>query len=352
MKVCIVNPNFYRSSGVTTVIKRMYLGLNNNSVDQYFVNCKYGNHDETNSWIPKDKYLVYNLMSTHPIRLTYELVRFIYWLFKNKIRIVHVYHRRLASILYLFEFLGIYKTIYTAQLAFSFSIIFWLFSPKILVAASLSVRENLLKTTRSKKIHIIGNPCEYVSSYHNLIVDETIKDRAICIARLEPVKGHEFLIDAWKLVINKGYKYKLSLLGEGTLLEELQHKIERLKLSNFVEFVEFTDDISLEIKKCLFTILVSSVEGLPMVIIDAASQGRPTLLNDVDGSRDFLIPGQILPNGLAYGDISSLAETLITWFQNPNDIVKDGTNIFYFCKENYSLDVISKRYIDLYESLN
>ena len=34
MKVCVVNPNYYRSSGVTTVVRRLHQGVSGQGIDQ------------------------------------------------------------------------------------------------------------------------------------------------------------------------------------------------------------------------------------------------------------------------------------------------------------------------------
>jgi glycosyltransferase involved in cell wall biosynthesis len=255
-----------------------------------------------------------------PFAFIHEIIRFVFWSRKNHIKIVHVYHRRLAVILNLLEFIGDYKTVYTAQLSYTFSPYFWSFSPKISIAVSQSVRDNLLRTTRSRYISVIGNPTKFPSRYHEVLIDEKIRSRAICIARLEPVKGHEYLIEAWKILIDNGHDFELLLVGEGSLLKNLRDKVKELGLSRFVKFLGFRDDVTNEIQTCLFAILVSSVEGLPLVVIEAAAQGRSTLLNDVDGSRDCLIPGQKLPNGLMYGHVKNLSQALLSWFQHPSDV--------------------------------
>ena len=141
-----------------------------------------------------------------------------------------------------------------------------------------------------------------IRSYYAIINKNEVCNGAICIARLEKVKGHHNLIKAWSILKARGLNYTLTLVGEGSLHAELHDLIVNLGLENQIYFKGYTSDVELEIKKNMFAILVSEVEGQGIVTIESASVGRASILTDVDGSRDCLPPNRILPNGLPYGD--------------------------------------------------
>lgn len=350
MKLCIVNPNYFRSSGVTTVIKNNYKGMLGLGIEQYFINCRYFKNDENQfddiSWISKSNYIELDLMSNNLYILVKSITLFLMYLKKNKIDVVHVHHRRLALISVIFEFFG-FKTLYTAHLPYKFSILFWIFSPKYIVAISDSIFRNIQLTTRAKNIYLIGNPINFPDTYPPCSFDDINTDQAVCIARLEPVKGHKFLLDAWSLIKSKGYFYKLVLIGEGSLLEVLSIQIRNLGLEDMAFIQGYSQNVIEQVKQSLFSILVSEIEGLPMVVIEAASIGRPTLLNNVDGSKDCLIRGLTLPNGLPYGDTETLANTIIHWFSNKAEVLQDGKLFFDAFQEKYSIKSVSKKYSDL-----
>lgn len=109
MKVCVVNPNYYRSSGVTVAIRRIFQGVSTFGIEQYFINCCYGSEEEDKDWIPQEQYCEFKLMTSNPVKLAYNALLFINWLRKHNIHIVHVHHRRLAAILSTLQFLGALK---------------------------------------------------------------------------------------------------------------------------------------------------------------------------------------------------------------------------------------------------
>ena len=55
INVCVVNPNYYRSSGVTVSIRRIYEHLPAAEITQYFVDCGYGNETAETSWMPRNR---------------------------------------------------------------------------------------------------------------------------------------------------------------------------------------------------------------------------------------------------------------------------------------------------------
>lgn len=350
MKVCVINPNYYRSSGVTIAIRRIFEEVSKLGVEQHFINCCYGNEEEDKDWIPQERYCEFKLMSSNPAKLIYEILLFIKWLKKNDIHVIHVHHRRLASILLPLQLARVSTVLYTGQLTYQFTLCFWLASPKFVAAISQSVMKNVQATTRAKYIEVIGNPSEFPIQCPKIEIDR-VKNRAICIARLEPVKGHEYLIDAWRILKNRGFEYELILVGEGSLRQQLEQKAVALDLSNNIHFRGYKKNVMKEMESCLFAILVSEIEGQGIVTLEAAACGRASLLTNVDGSRDCLPPQRYLPNGLPYGDSTALADALELWFANPIKVATEGRVFFDFHKALNSKQIIGNKYYLFYKKL-
>lgn len=351
IKVCVINPNYYRSSGVTVAIRSIFDSVKSKDIDNFFVSCNYGNEIDDIRWIPHDKLIVFKLMSNNPFVLFYNLLLFVFWLRSNEIDVIHTHHRRIAAFLTLFSFLFNAKILYTGALTYDFSLLFWLLCPDNVVAITPSVKENIIKTTRAKNIRLIGNPTLF-PSIPPTINKIDIYNKAICVARLEPVKGHLNLIEAWGILIEKGHDYILTLVGEGSLQDEIKKNVRQLKLENHVFFKGYTSDVISEFENNLFAILVSQIEGQGIVTIEAASVGRASILTDVDGSRDCLPPDRILPNGLLYGDVVALANSIEYWFSHPDEVIKEGKIFFNFHEKHNSMQVIGEKYTSLYKDLN
>jgi glycosyltransferase involved in cell wall biosynthesis len=350
VNVCVVNPDYYRSSGVTIAIKRIYQTVCDREINCYFVDCGIRKDLQDTNWIPEENLVVFHLMSLNPIKLFVELLRFSRWARQQKIHVFHVHHRRLAILFRVFYFLFNGPVLYSANLTYKFNLFFWLFCPKNIIAITQSVKENVINTTRAVNIDVIGNPTEFsIDSPINQIKADL--NTAICVARLDPVKGHHFLIEAWHLLIMKGLNYRLILVGEGVLKEQLLSQVKELGLDFNVKFYGYSANVNLLYEQSLFSILVSEVEGQGIVTIESAAVGRATLLTDVDGSRDCLPPNKELPNGLVFGDVDSLATALEYWFAHPTEVLKEGKIFFDFHKEVNSFDAVGEKYINVYRRL-
>ncbi len=120
------------------------------------------------------------------------------------------------------------------------------------------------------------------------------------------------LLDAWKLIYKDFPEWKLSIVGEGTdkdhsYLEKIvrENKLERVEFLGFVPAPEKLYSTS-EI-----LCLSSSIEGCPMVLLEAQAHGCATMAFDCSaGVRELLSPnwenGVYVPNG----DIEAYAEAL------------------------------------------
>ena len=349
MKVCVINPDLYRSSGVTVGIKRIHSTVLNYGVDNYFVICNDDFTKQDISWIPEGRLKIFNLMSLNPLILIKEIIRFSAWIDDSCFDVLHVHHRRLSLLLSLINYKKNIKVFYSANLTYGFNFLFWLLSPINVIAVTMSVFKNVRSTTRSNNVKIIGNP-----TYFPCCVDSDVSinmNQAVCVARLDSVKGHRNLIDAWSLLVKNGFLYRLIIVGEGDLEKDLRAQVNSLGLPEYIEFIGYSDNVLPFYLKSLFAILVSKVEGQGIVTIEAAAAGRASLLTDVDGSRDCLPDNRSLPNGIKYGDVESLAEAIKYWFDHPDEVLLEGRKFFEFHKKINSFEAIGRKYFNAYKNL-
>jgi glycosyltransferase involved in cell wall biosynthesis len=219
-----------------------------------------------------------------------------------------------------------------------------------MTAVTNSVAENIFEGTGRRVLACISNPVEFPEASPAIDM-ERVSGRAICIARLEPVKGHVHLLAAWKLLLDRGHRYSLDLVGEGTLFESLKSQIDRDSLSGLVRFVGFTSDVASVIGSSLFAVLASEMEGQGIVTLEAAALGRASLLTAIPGSIDLLPPGRQLPNGVAFGDVKALADALETWFANPVEVAEEGQRFFKFLKSSSDPNAIAAAYKEVYRQV-
>ncbi|WP_141082577.1 glycosyltransferase, partial [Campylobacter devanensis] len=104
-------------------------------------------------------------------------------------------------------------------------------------------------------------------------------------------KGFLRLIDIWKLIQDSGEfnDWKLHIVGDGDLKEQIKTKIDNLNLSNSIILKPFTKDVESEYLSASIYAMASHFEGLPMVLIEAGTYALPTIAFDIaTGPSDII----------------------------------------------------------------
>ena len=122
----------------------------------------------------------------------------------------------------------------------------------------------------------------------------------ISVGRLEYQKGHDLLIEIFKKFKEGGdTDWKLLIVGEGSLRNQLQSQINRLNLKEEITLVGATTDIKKYYAIGDIFLLTSRWEGMPLVIDEALYFELPVIAFDCetgpremidDGVNGFLIP--------------------------------------------------------------
>ncbi len=103
--------------------------------------------------------------------------------------------------------------------------------------------------------------------------------KVITVARLHPMKGLKYLIEAMHPFAGTGVT--LDIVGDGDEAEELQALVQALALSPIVRFLGHSDKhIELLLDADCFVLPSVSHEGLPLALLDAMAVGLPVITSD------------------------------------------------------------------------
>ena len=144
------------------------------------------------------------------------------------------------------------------------------------------------------------------------------------LARLVPVKNHEFLIRSiakWK-ELYPGEDVKFLIIGDGELKSELQQLTDELDLNDLVIFTGWKKNTAEIYADLDLNILVSRNEGTPVTLIEGMAAGVPILTTDVGGIRDVAPEntGTILPADV---DHTEFAKAIQSFVVNPTRLSND-----------------------------
>jgi len=131
------------------------------------------------------------------------------------------------------------------------------------------------------------------------------------VARLFHLKGHKFLIEAARTVIDRCPNVRFVLIGDGILRERFEQRIIELGLSEHFILTGLVPPEQIpELVNAADIVAHTSVwEGLARVLPQGLISGKPVVSYDVDGAREVVIPGEsgyLLP----VEEIASLADAL------------------------------------------
>ena len=152
----------------------------------------------------------------------------------------------------------------------------------------------------------------------------------LCVARLDIRKGIDYLLHAFKEVIET-VDAKLIICGDGIERDRLRKLAGSLSLPvQFQGFVQHDQLIQLYNNADLF-ILPSLYEGMPLASLESMACGTPTLISSA--SPDIGLPR------FKKGDVSSLREIMLTYITSENKL-KDISEKALMISKNYSWEKI------------
>jgi len=145
--------------------------------------------------------------------------------------------------------------------------------------------------------------------------------------RLEPVKGHEVLIKAMRLLPDNIH---LAIAGKGSQLKELRAQALAMRIDHRIHFLGHQDDMRTFYQALDLFCLPSLQEGMPLAPLEAQSCGIPVVMSDTGGTREAICEktGRLVEPGNSV----KLAETLMSTLRkrlkdDPREFVENTANL-------------------------
>jgi glycosyltransferase involved in cell wall biosynthesis len=154
-------------------------------------------------------------------------------------------------------------------------------------------------------------------------------------------KGADVLCRAWRLVAESRPEARCVMVGP--VVDFIVPKTERLEVRSPVDATEMRKLL----RSARVVALPSRAEGMPMLLTEAMSAGRPFVSTPVGGIPELAAEGGLL---VAVDDASSLAQRLIDFLVDPQFARKLGEQGRARCTATRSVDVIDLRLRELYRA--
>lgn len=168
-----------------------------------------------------------------------------------------------------------------------------------IVAVSNGAKENISKYLNDKnrnKVECIYNPIkinEIKEKAKEELVEKIEKPFIIGIGRLERQKNFILLIKAYRILLDRGIKHSLIILGQGSQKEYLVNEVKNLNMEEKVKFLGFKENPYKYLNQADVFVQSSIYEGLPTVLIEALVLNIPVVAtNCPDGAKEILDNGK------------------------------------------------------------
>lgn len=210
----------------------------------------------------------------------------------------------------------------------------------------------------AKYIRVFGIPWQRITVIPNGVDVQALREHwgnepdhglvLSVLARLEPVKGLDLLLDALARLDN--YPWSLKIIGDGSCRLELERQARELGLSGRVTYLgrqlepfRFLHDVAA-------ICMPSRREGLPMALLECQALGIPAIVSDAGYLSEIIVDGY---NGfVCHSDsVDSLADALKRFFcaddATRNKLVANASKV----ANQYDIKDCVARYMALAESV-
>lgn len=199
------------------------------------------------------------------------------------------------------------------------------------------------------KVKIIPNGVD-LNIFSNKRKDSSNKCTLLTVGRLEKVKGHSHLINAFSEIIKEIPRARLVVIGDGSERKNLERQAMGLGLSDYIEFkgeVEH-DQLPPFFNQADVFIMPSLSEGFGIVAIEAMASGLPVIASRV-GSLVDIIEHKVTGFTIEPKNSRAIREYVINILKDKDLHRRISDNASRYARK-YSWDTIAQKMTVIYKS--
>lgn len=241
----------------------------------------------------------------------------------------------------------------------------------LITAVSNSIKSILVNEVgvSPHKIRVFPMPCDLSLFYP--VFEESHRGRMACgqvqsgvkavlsVGRLVEQKGFEYLVDAVKILKERGLSLNLTIIGEGPEEKSLRDRIGKLGLSEAIEIIPYQPKAKLNdfYNLCDVFVLPSITdskgeqEGLGLVLLEAMACKKPVIGTNSGGIPDIvkdLETGLLVPEK----DSEALADAIEKLLKDKELANRLAENGYKFVLENFTPSKTAKKTIGAYKEVH
>ena len=169
----------------------------------------------------------------------------------------------------------------------------------------------------------------------------------VYVGRLEPVKNHVLLLNAFRAALSSVPDLRLWMVGDGSERKALERLAVELNIADRVTFWGQQLDVAPFFSAADAFIMSSTSEGLPMSLLQAFSLGLPAIVTDVGGMAEVVRQAQA---GLIVSvtNAEDMATAILSLASSPTEREQFAMNAEAAFRTHFTLHVMLDAYMNLY----
>lgn len=169
------------------------------------------------------------------------------------------------------------------------------------------------------------------------------------IARLHPVKGHQYFLQAARQVIDAGFKAQFLIIGEGFQRRRIEQQVRELGLAEVVKMPGYYSSIEDIYEVTDLLCVPSLMEGLGLVVLEGMYFNVPVVASNTGGIPE-IISDQVDGLLVEPRDYKALAQAILNILQNP-DLATRLTQKGRQKVEQFSQENMAKKVEQVYQEV-
>lgn len=179
---------------------------------------------------------------------------------------------------------------------------------------------------------------------HGLLETETVLGT---VARLDPIKNHEMMINAFNEVLKEHPDTTLIIVGDGDLMSQLTQQCEDLGISEKVIFTGYITKPGTYIQLFDIFLLSSLSEGTSMTLLEAMSVGKPCVVTDAGGNKEIIVDG-VCGYVTHNSKVASFSKSILLLLSSEEDMNDFSLQAHQLFLHNFIDKIMNKYYSEKY----
>lgn len=194
------------------------------------------------------------------------------------------------------------------------------------------------------------NPGPKAGSIHEEFGLDAAASLVGIVARLHPVKGHRFFLEAAREVLQQRPDVHFLVIGDGPLRPSLEEMAAQLGIAGRVIFTGFVEDIPAVMNELQLLVISSLWEGFGLTAVEAMALDVPVISTEAGGLPEVILHGE---TGLLVPPANStaLARGIVWMLDHPEAVAEMTLKAGVAVREKFTAAVMARRTEELYRRL-